>query len=198
MFTLCYFSIPGWLDLFVYSVAFTHWHLSFALWIEIFIIMHVESLIKTLKLTATPPAVHSTVNVSFPVLFWDYLWGPCSEGSEGEQGQGDITRCDTQLRVAVTTVQPHQSHLSDRCTPVCVWLCQVPVLTEDGDEGQDGWSTTGKNNHLKFITYRLCCCLCSLCSESSGHDDHHRRLGLANVSLTWGKNKLSAEVFVWV
>lgn len=32
-----------------------------------------------------------------------------------------------------------------------------------------------------------------LCSESTGHDHNHGGLGLANVSITWGKNKISAE-----
>lgn len=45
---------------------------------------------------------------------------PGSKGSKGEPGQGDITRCDTRLRVTVTTVPLHQSHLSDRCWCVCV------------------------------------------------------------------------------
>ncbi len=48
----------------------------------------------------------------------------------------------------------------------------------------------GKNIHLKFITYLLSCCFFSLCSESTGHNDDHRRLGLANVSVTWGKNRM--------
>lgn len=192
MFTLSYFSIPGWLDLFVYSVAFTHWHPSFALWIEIFI-LHVEPLLKKSKAYG----FNSKRFISCSILrlpLRSQLWG---------------LRGWTRSRWHHTLWHPAQSCRDDRpassVTPVrqvyarvCVWLCQVPVLTEDGDEGQDGWSMTGKNNHLKFITYCLCCCLCSLCSESSGHDDHHRRLGLANVSLTWGKNKLSAEVFVWV
>lgn len=108
---------------------------------------------------------------------------------KGEPGQGDITRCDTRLRVAVTTVSPHQSPLSDRCMCVCERVCRVPARAEDGDEGQNGWMEgrmRGKKYHLKLITYPFCCCS-FLCSESTGHDDGLRRLGLANVSVTWGK-----------
>lgn len=131
-------------------------------------------------------------SVSCPVLFWAHTTEVlrCRDGWNRSRWHHE---CDTWLRVAVTTVPAHQSHLSDRCMCVCGVLCRVPVHTEDGYEGQDGWGRMTKNNHLKFTTYLLwCVVLFSLfCSESTGHDYNHRRLGLANISITWGKNDLT-------
>lgn len=87
----------------------------------------------------------------------------------------------------MTTVSPHQSPLSDRCMCVCERVRRVPARTKDGDEGQDGWEEEEKVSFKVHLSTLLL--LCSLCSESTGHDDDHRRLGLANVSITWGKTK---------
>lgn len=57
---------------------------------------------------------------------------------------------------------------------------------EQGDGGQVWTARMEKPEGL------LSCCVCScvlpLCSEPPGHHHHHRRLGLADLSVSWGKN----------
>lgn len=81
-----------------------------------------------------------TINVSFPLLFWAEVPAP-----RVETGQGDITRSDTRLRVAVTTVPPHQSHLSDRCMCATLSSCQR-VLRMVMKSGMDVWGWGGKQS----------------------------------------------------
>lgn len=48
-----------------------------------------------------------------------------------ELGQGKITCCDIHLGVAVTTVEHHQSHLSECvcvCVSACVGVCECVCL----------------------------------------------------------------------
>lgn len=87
--------------------------------------------------------------------------------------------------------RPTSSVTPVRQVHVCVgvFMSSSVVHAEGGDKELVGWGGWEKQSLEAYSPAPFVLIVFSLCSESTGHDHDHRRLGLAHLSITWGKNK---------
>lgn len=77
---------------------------------------------------------------------------------------------------------------------VGVFMSSSVAHAEGGDKERAGRGGREKQSLEVYSPAPFVLAVFSLCSESTGHDHDHGRLGLAHLSVAWGKNKTHTAI----